>query len=229
MNTENYSFVFRRRKRPFLTLLILGFFLCASVDLSSAAEITEVLPPDRRILATSDPKANETIVYLVSPDGSTREVLWKMPRGFSAYAGSTDGNFLVGWEEYLPLDAGDHTIVLTFVFRGNVVRELTVKQLLGSRSNLRRILAPVLITDEAVRQLNEWRYRRAPPGEQSAKPRTDSDTTELPYVWQWGKVYGIDIRGFAFVDTNVGYFIFDVRTGKCVFPPNNPFDPASTR
>ena len=46
-----------------------------------------------------------------------------------------------------------------------------------------------------------------------------------PLNVDWGRgLYGIDENGFAFVDTVIGFFIFDAQTGKCVFPPNNHVD-----
>lgn len=121
-------------------------------------------------------------------------MLWKFPRWFRAFQLSNDGNALVAETDYLNLlpsnIAEDTYPLLTFIVRGKVVREITVKQLVGSRSNLQPTSSHLL----------------------------------------WGRgLYGIDRNGSAFVDTVIGFFIFDAHTGKCLFPANNHIDPPSSQ
>jgi len=176
----------------FVALLFLAIFVVTK----SPAD-TPLPPPefatqasiDFRFVAESDPKTNETIVYRQNR-GPDREVLWKFPRWFRAFRLSNEGDALIAETDYLNLlpssIANDSYPLLTFIVRGKVIREITIKQLLGSRSNLQPTASHLL----------------------------------------WGRgLYGIDRNGFAFVDTVVGFFIFDARTGKCVFPPNNDIDP----
>jgi hypothetical protein len=149
---------------------------------------------DRRIAATSY-STNETIVYEREPF----RLLWKFPKALCAFEVSHDGDTVVAATYLLPLNAGADDVVLTFILRGKVIREITVKQLVGSPSTLQRI------TPE--------------PGGLCV-PAGNTD------FLSWGRgVVGIDPNGFVLVDTAVGFFVFDAHTAKCVFPPNNQIDP----
>jgi len=123
-------------------LLILGHVL-ADAPLPPPRLVKEV-SRDFNIGAESDPQTNETIVYRQNqgPQGGMArgETLWKFPRWFRAFQVSNDGNTIVAEGDYLnllPLEvAQDNYVLLTFIVRGKVIREVTVKQLLGSRSKL---------------------------------------------------------------------------------------------
>jgi len=44
----------------------------------------------------------------------------------------------------------------------------------------------------------------------------------------WGRVYDLMAPDdLVFVDADSGFFIFEAKTGKCVFPENNPIDPTT--
>jgi len=171
---------------------------------------------DLKIAAVSDPVTNETVVYRANPDYSLGKVLWKFPKWFrSRFYVSNDGKNIVAQEQYLPLDAGNDSVLLTFIREGKVIREITVKQLLGSRSKLRQTIP-------------RYTFGSSPPpsrpvdlGEIKTLTPIESDA----HLLSWGQgLYGIDDNGFAFVDSFTGFFIFEAATGKCVFPPNNPID-----
>jgi hypothetical protein len=137
-------------QRSLRCLAVVGFVLLLVLDnvLADAP-----LPPpglvrqvsrDFNIGAESDPQTNETIVYRQNrgPQGGMArgETLWKFPRWFRAFQVSNDGSTIVAQGDYLnllpPEIAQDNYVLLTFIVRGKVIREVTVKQLLGSRSKL---------------------------------------------------------------------------------------------
>jgi hypothetical protein len=150
---------------------------------SPPPQVVTVFSRDIKVEAISYPATNETVVYQLNRDNSIGNTLWKFPKWFSRFEVSTDGDVLVVQNaDLLPPDAQDDFVLLTFIRRGKVFGEITVKQLVGSHLKL------------------------------------------LPTAshLSWGRgLYGIDVDGFAFVDTVVGLFIFDSKTAKCVFPPNN--------
>jgi hypothetical protein len=46
----------------------------------------------------------------------------------------------------------------------------------------------------------------------------------------WGRVYDLmALNDLVFVDADSGFFIFEAKTGKCVFPGNNPIDLTTAR
>jgi hypothetical protein len=151
------------------------------------AQFTTEASIDFKFVAESNPKTKETIVYRQN-GGSDREILWKFPKWFRAFRVSNDGDIIVAETDYLnllPLDIEDSYPLLIFIVRGKVTKEITLKQLVGSRSNLQSAASHLM----------------------------------------WGRgLYGIDRNGFAFVDTVIGFFIFDARTGKCAFPTKNEID-----
>jgi hypothetical protein len=70
-----------------------------------------------------------------------RRVLWTMPGWFRVAALADDGAHLVVGHEgmnLLPLDAGASTVIVTFYRRGDVVRKVTLAQVMGDLSNLER-------------------------------------------------------------------------------------------
>jgi len=161
-------------------------------------EVVRVASRNFNVGAESDPQTNETTVYRQNrgPEGGIArgETLWKFPRWFRVFQVSNDDNTIVAETDYLnllpPDVARDDYVLLTFIVHGKVIREITVRQLLGSRSKL-------------VRTVSNF---------------------------SWGRgLYGIDDNGFVFVDTVVGFFIFDAHTGKCIFPANNQIDSPATR
>lgn len=125
---------------------ILLFF----VSLSLLAEplpppaVTKVTSRNNEFEAESIPQANETTVYRTDrhPAGGfvRGDMLWKFPRWFRGFLLSNDGSAIVAQTDYLevlPAEvAKDGYVLLTFIVRGKVIREITVKQLLGSSSNL---------------------------------------------------------------------------------------------
>jgi hypothetical protein len=151
------------------------------------------LSRDRRIVATSY-STNETMVFEQSPF----RLLWKFPKAFCAFEVSNGGDTLVAQTPFLSLNARDDDVLLTFILKGKVIREITVKQLVVSPSNLQR-------------------FATVPNG--MCVPTGDSE------FLKWGGLVGIDGNGFVLVDTVVGFFVFDARTARCVFPPNNRIDP----
>lgn len=120
----------------FLLLLILPK-LSADTPLPPP-EFVRQASMDFKFAAESDPKTNETIVR-----DNYRErgkILWKFPRWFRRFQVSYDGDVIVAETNYLnllpPEIAQDDYVLLTFIVRGKVTREITLKQLLGSRSTL---------------------------------------------------------------------------------------------
>jgi hypothetical protein len=86
--------------------------------------------------------------------------------------------------------ATDDYVLLTFIRTGKLIREITVRQLLGSHPKMRLTVAGSFV---------------------------------------WGRVYDLLMapNDLVFVDADSGFFIFEAKTGKCVFPENNPIDPAT--
>jgi hypothetical protein len=128
-------------------LLVLLLFLA---DLTTLAEplpppaITKVVSRNNEFEAESIPQTNETTVYKTDrgPAGGyvRGAILWKFPRWFRSFLLSNDGSAIVSQTDYrevLPAEvAKDDYVLLTVIVGGKVIREITVKQLLGSRSNL---------------------------------------------------------------------------------------------
>ena len=72
------------------------------------------------------------------------EVLWSMPGWFREAALADDSDHLVFGHEglnLLPLDAGADTVILTFVRRGEVIREVVLSEVLQELSSLERTLS----------------------------------------------------------------------------------------
>lgn len=85
-----------------------------------------------------DPAVRTTIV---ARDG---DVLWTMPGWFRVAALADDGDHLIFGHDginLLPLDAGAETVVLTFVRRGQVIREVTLSEVLRDLSSLERTIS----------------------------------------------------------------------------------------
>jgi hypothetical protein len=70
-------------------------------------------------------------------------LLWKFPKAFCAFEVSNDGDALVAQTPLLPLNARDDDVLLTFILKGKVIREITVKQLVVSPSNLKQFVPTV--------------------------------------------------------------------------------------
>jgi hypothetical protein len=147
--------------------------------------------------ADSDPRTSETIVYnrILHPEGyRTRgDVIWKFPRWFRAFLLSNDGTAIVAQTDYLNVlpakVATDDYVLLTFVRTRKLIREITVKQLLGSHPAMRLTVAGNFV---------------------------------------WGHVYNfMASNDLVFVNVDSGFFIFEAKTGKCVFPENSPSDPTT--
>jgi hypothetical protein len=147
--------------------------------------------------ADSDPRTSETIVYnrILHPEGyRTRgDVIWKFPRWFRAFLLSNDGTAIVAQTDYLNVlpakVATDDYVLLTFVRTRKLIREITVKQLLGSHPAMRLTVAGNFV---------------------------------------WGHVYNfMASNDLVFVNADSGFFIFEAKTGKCVFPENSPSDPTT--
>jgi hypothetical protein len=180
--------------------LFLALFNClrplaVSAEPLPPPQITRALSKNLQFEAESDPQTGETIVYTHNRDpqgGWARgEKLWKFRRWFRSFSLSNDGSALVAGPNDLNLlpaeNARDDYVLLSFIITGKLIREITLKQLLGSPSKLR--------------------------------PTSDG--------LLWGHVYfeGMDPNDLVFVDTVVGFFIFDSHTAKCLFPPKNAIDP----
>jgi hypothetical protein len=129
------------------------FLYSSLLLLASQAMFAEPLPPpgitkvtsrNNKFEGESNPQSSETSVYRTDrhPAGgyARGEMLWKFPRWFRAFLLSNDGSAIVAQTNYLevlPAEvAKDDYVLLTFVIRGKVIREITVKQLFGSLSNL---------------------------------------------------------------------------------------------
>jgi hypothetical protein len=197
----------RMYNRLWRSSMNLAVLLCFAFLLSlRPAILADMWPPegeitrwsrDHRIQATSY-STNETMVFQRNPF----RLLWKVPRALCTFDVSNDGNTIVAASYVLPPNARDNDVILTFILRGKVIRQITVKQLIGSASKLERII-PV-----------------------SNALCVPTGNTEF---LSWGRgLGGIDENGFVLVDTVVGFFIFDAHTTKCVFPPNNNIDPSGT-
>jgi hypothetical protein len=125
-------------------LLILPILIALADTPLPPPQVTTAISRNLEFEAESSPQTNETIVYRQNRGprgGSARgEPLWKFPRWFRAFQISNDGSVIVAEDDYLnllPSDvARDDYVLLTFIVRGRVVREITVKQLLGSHSKL---------------------------------------------------------------------------------------------
>jgi hypothetical protein len=125
---------------------ILLFLFCISIlaEPLPPPGITKVTSRNNQFEAESIPQDNETTVYRTNryaAGGFIRgEMLWKFPRWFRAFLLSNDGNAIVAQTDYLEVlpneVAKDDYVLLTFIVHGKVIREITVKQLLSSRSNL---------------------------------------------------------------------------------------------
>jgi hypothetical protein len=92
-----------------------------------------------RFGARTDPDANQTVVHRVNSEMQLTEMLWSFPRWFRFCEVSNDGNALVVNTDYgssLPLNIAESHVLLTFIVEGKVVREITIQQLFGNRSNL---------------------------------------------------------------------------------------------
>jgi len=106
-------------------------------------EVVRVASRNFNVGAESDPQTNETTVYRQNrgPEGGIArgETLWKFPRWFRVFQVSNDDNTIVAETDYLnllpPDVARDDYVLLTFIVHGKVIREITVRQLLGSRSH----------------------------------------------------------------------------------------------
>lgn len=206
-----------------LALCLVALFCVSEArSVEPPREVMNAFSRDLTIIARSDPATNETTVYRVNPDYSLGKVLWKFPKWFSGrFYVSNDGKNIVAQEEYLPLDAGDESVLLTFIRQGKIIREITVKQLLGSSSKLRRTFPSYA-----------FKFGPTPSGpvhlyEIPKLTPTPSGSDSHVLFWGFGGLYGIDDNGFAFVDSFAGFFIFDVATAKCIFPPNNRINPPS--
>ena len=126
-------------------------FLCAVLGQTVFAD-TPLPPPETHTVASRNfdfgaernPKTNETVVYRLergSPDGRVRgETLWKFPKWFRDFRLSNDGRAIVAGPDYLnllpPDIAKQNPVLLTFIFNGRVIREVTLKQLLASETKL---------------------------------------------------------------------------------------------
>jgi hypothetical protein len=103
--------------------------------------VVENLSRNLKIRAISDPWTNETIVYDVNPDRTARNALWKFPKWLSRFEVSGDGNEIVAQNvDLLPLDFRSDDVLLTFIRRGTVIKEVTVNQLLGPHPDLVRTI-----------------------------------------------------------------------------------------
>src|SRR5260370_12408699 len=111
---------------------------------SSAApseEVRNVFSRGRNATAMSDPSTNETTVYQSDPAGhnTITKLLWTFPKALCAFEVSDDGSAIVAETFALPLTAKENEVLLTFIVRGRVIREITIKQLMGSISKLERV------------------------------------------------------------------------------------------
>jgi len=96
--------------------------------------------PNATIAAESDPVTDLTTVYRVAPDGR-RERRWAMAGWYRAIYPADDGDHLVlGFDglNLLPMNATDDFVVVRFVRRGEVIRALTLHDVVPDRSILRR-------------------------------------------------------------------------------------------
>jgi hypothetical protein len=199
--------------------IMLLTFIGAAWATSPRREVVLAVSRNLKIEAISDPSMNTTTVYRLNPDHSAGDMLWKFPKWLSSFAVADDGSAIVAQERYLPLNARDDDVVLTFIVRGKLAREITVKQLLGSYSNLQKVSTP--LSDSAIRSFKSKAKKSKTP---QMYPRLDvSPSSDGRLRWGQG-VYGIDQNGFACVDTIIGFFVFDVQTARCVFPPKNHID-----
>jgi hypothetical protein len=67
-------------------------------------------------------------------------MLWTFPKWFRGFELSNDGEVIVTQPNslnLLPPDAQDDYVLLSFIRHGKLVREITLKQLIGSHSKLR--------------------------------------------------------------------------------------------
>jgi hypothetical protein len=171
-----------------LTAIVCSFAMTSTMCGSEPPpppSIVNVFSRGNTILATSYPATNETIIYSTRDNNTPQEVLWTFPKYFRRFDVSIDGYVIVAQNaDLLPKDVDDNCVLLTFINRGKVAREVTLKQLLGSKSKLRATVGDL--------------------------------------SWGVGLYFpGIDQNGYVFVDTVIGFFIFDAYTAKCIFPPNN--------
>jgi hypothetical protein len=101
--------------------------------------IVENLSRNQKFSAISDPWTKETIVYDLNPNLTTRNILWKFPRWFDHFEVSADGDELVVQNvDLLPFNFRDDDVLLTFIYRSQVIREIRVREFFGPHPNLHR-------------------------------------------------------------------------------------------
>ena len=102
-------------------------------------EVVNEWSDDHSAQAVSDPKTNQTTVSTMSLDATPTRVLWTYPEWFRHFQVAPGGAAIVVQNaDLLPLDATGDFVVLRFIVRGRVVRQITISELLGPSSKLER-------------------------------------------------------------------------------------------
>jgi hypothetical protein len=128
-----------------IALLIFPGHVRVSGEPLPPPQIVRVVSRNFQFEAESDPETKETVVYRLDdgPQGGSMRgaMLWKFPKWFRGFELSNDGEIIVAQPDSLnllpPDTARDDYVLLSFISRGKLIREITLKQLLGSRSKLR--------------------------------------------------------------------------------------------
>ena len=143
--------------------------LCVAYSFAATAVTAEPLPPPKvetaysrnfKFAARSDPQTNQTVVFRQDRPDHPLETLWTFPRWFRVFEVSDDGNAIVAATDEmnsLPLNVPETYVLLTFIVKAKIVREITLQQLFGSRSKLKSTPTS-LVWGEGLRAIDENGY-----------------------------------------------------------------------
>jgi len=103
-------------------------------------EVVNEWSEDHSAQAVSDPKTNQTTISTMDLDSAAPDrVLWTYPEWFRHFQVAPGGAAIVVQNaDLLPLDASGDFVLLRFIVRGKVIRQVTISELLGRSPKLKR-------------------------------------------------------------------------------------------
>lgn len=136
------------------TKLLVSLLIVFSVLASGSSFADSPLPPpqkkdvwsgNKQFCAEMDPRTRLTTVFAVQH--GSRERKWSMPGWFRVAYLADDGEHLVIGHEginLLPLNLDKNDILIYFVKRGEVIKTVTVSELVKNRTSLKRTASHLL-------------------------------------------------------------------------------------